>query len=150
MRVSKVEDHHSFEELDDLIKKYRTDAEVQNRLLYIRGVKSGLKSKVIAEVLNKTPQICSKWLKDYNEYGIEGITSNRSKSGVKSKLTEKDLEKLRKILTQTDQYYTMEDAREIIYLLFNVKYSFKQTWVIVRKKLNLNYGKPFVNYSFLP
>ena len=150
MRVSKVEDYHSFEELDDLIKKYRTDAEVQNRLLYIRGVKSGLKSNVIAEVLNKTPQICSKWLKDYNEYGIEGITSNRSKSGVKSKLTEKDLEKLRKILTQTGQYYTMEDARDIIYLLFNVKYSFKQTWVIVRKKLNLNYGKPFVNYSEKP
>ena len=150
MRVSKVEDYHSFEELDDLIKKYRTDAEVQNRLLYIRGVKSGLKSNVIAEVLNKTPQICSKWLKDYNEHGIEGITSNRSKSGVKSKLTEKDLEKLRKILTQTGQYYTMEDARDIIYLLFNVKYSFKQTWIIVRKKLNLNYGKPFVNYSEKP
>ena len=150
MRVAKVEEHHTLEEIDDLIKEYRTDAEVQNRLLFIRGIKCGIKSNVLAKVLNKSPQICSKWLKNYNEYGLEGITSNRSKSGVKSKLDENDLEKLKKILTQTNYYFTMEEARDIIYLLFNVKYSPKQTWVIVREKLNLNYGKPFINYSEKP
>lgn len=150
MRVAKVEEHHSLEQIDELLILYRTDAEVYVRLLYIRGVKCGIKSKVIAEVLNKSPQICSKWLKNYNELGLEGITSNRSKSGTKSKLNEKDLEKLRKILTQTGQYYTLEDARDIIYLLFNVKYTPKQTWVTVRKKLKLSYGKPFINYSEQP
>ena len=150
MRVAKVEEHHTLNQIDELLKMYRTDAEVYVRLLYIRGLKCGLKSKDIAEVLNKSPQICSKWLKNYNEMGLEGITSNRSKSGTKSKLNKEDLEKLRKILTQTGQYYTLEDAREIIYLLFNVKYTQKQTWVIVRKKLKLNYGKPFINYSEQP
>lgn len=150
MRVAKVEEHHTLNQIDELLKMYRTDAEVYVRLLYIRGLKCGLKSKDIAEVLNKSPQICSKWLKNYNEMGLEGITSNRSKSGTKSKLNKEDLEKLRKILTQTGQYYTLEDAREIIYLLFNVKYTQKQTWVIVRKKLKLSYGKPFINYSEQP
>ena len=150
MRVAKVEEHHTLNQIDELLKMYKTDAEVYVRLLYIRGLKCGLKSKDIAEVLNKSPQICSKWLKNYNEMGLEGITSNRSKSGTKSKLNKEDLEKLRKILTQTGQYYTLEDAREIIYLLFNVKYTQKQTWVIVRKKLKLSYGKPFINYSEQP
>ena len=150
MRIAKVEEHHTLNQIDELLKRYRTDAEVYVRLLYIRGLKCGLKSKDIAEVLNKSPQICSKWLKNYNEMGLEGITSNRSKSGTKSKLNKEDLEKLRKILTQTGQYYTLEDARDIIYLLFNVKYTSKQTWIIVRKKLKLSYGKPFINYSEQP
>ena len=150
MRVAKVIEHHTLDQIDDLLKEYRTDAEVHDRLLFIRGVKCGIKSKVIAEVLNKSPQICSKWLKNYNKYGLDGITSNRTNSGSKSKLDEEDLEKLRKILTQTGQYYTLEDARDIIYLLFGVKYSEKQTWVTVRKKLKLNYGKPFINYSEKP
>lgn len=150
MRVAKVEEHHTIKEIDDLLKEYRTDAEVYIRLLYIRGVKTGLKSKDIAVVINKSPQICSKWLKNYNENGLKGIISNRSKSGVKSKLNEDDLEKLRKILTQPGFYYTLEDARDIIYLLFNVKYTPKQTWVTVRKKLKLSYGKPFINYSEQP
>ena len=150
MRVAKVKEHHTLDQIDDLLKEYRTDAEVHDRLLYIRGVKCGIKSNVIAEVLNKSTQTCSKWLKKYNEYGLEGITSNRTKSGSKSKLDKEDLEKLRKILTQTGQYYTLEDARDIIYLLFNVKYSAKQTWVIVRKKLKLNHEKPFIKYSEHP
>ena len=150
MRVAKVEEHHTLNQIDELLKRYRTDAEVYVRLLYIHGLKCGLKSKDIAEVLNKSPQICSKWLKNYNEMGLEGITSNRSKSGTKSKLNKEDLEKLRKILTHTGQYYTLEDARDIIYLLFNVKYTSKQTWIIVRKKLKLSYGKPFINYSEQP
>ena len=75
MRVAKVEEHHTLNQIDELLKRYRTDAEVYVRLLYIRGLKCGLKSKDIAEVLNKSPQICSKWLKNYNEMGLEGITS---------------------------------------------------------------------------
>ncbi len=150
MRIAKVEEHHTIEEIDNLLKEYRTDAEVYIRLLYIRGLKTNLKSKDIAKVINKSPQICSKWLKKYNEEGLEGITSKRSKSGVKSKLNNEDLEKLRKILTLPGIYFTLEDARELIYLLFNVKYTPKQTWVTVRKKLNLSYGKPFINYSEQP
>ena len=150
MRVAKVKEHHTLAQLDDLIKEYRNDAEVQNRLLCVHALKRGVKSKEIAEVLNKTPQTCSKWLKYYNEYGLEGLTSNRSKSGVKSKLDEDDLKKLRIILTQPGCYLTMEEARDVIYLMFGVKYSPKQTWVTVREKLGLNYGKPFITYSEKP
>ena len=150
MGIAKVEEYHTIKEIDDLLKVYRTDAEVYIRLLYIRGLKTGLKSKDKAVVINKSPQICSKWLKKYNEEGLDGLTSNRSKSGVKSKLNKEDLEKLRKILTQPDIYYTLEDAREIIYILFNVKYTPKQIGVTVRKKLKLSYGKPFINYSEQP
>ena len=149
-RVTKAEDHHTLNQIDELLKRDRTGAEVYVRLLYIRGLKCRLKSKDIAEVLKKSPQIYSKWLKNYNEMGLEGITSNRSKSGTKSKLNKEDLEKLRKILTQTGQYYTLKDAREIIYLLFNVKYTSKQTGVTVRKKLKLSYEKQFINYSEQP
>lgn len=150
MRVAKVEEHHTLTEIEELLKNYKDDAEVYIRLLFIIGVKKGIKSNVLAEVLNKSPQTCSKWLKNYNKSGLTGITSNRSNSGVKSKLDEDDLKKLRKILTQSLENYTIEDAREIIYLFFNVKYSMKQTWYTIKKKLKLNYGKPFLNFYEKP
>jgi len=65
MRVAKVEDHHSLKELEDLMKTYKNDAEVHDRLKYIHALKRGIKSNVIADVLIKSPQICSKWLKKY-------------------------------------------------------------------------------------
>ena len=49
MRVAKVIEHHTLDQIDNLLKDYRTDAEVYVRLLYIRGIKSGIKSKVIAK-----------------------------------------------------------------------------------------------------
>ena len=150
MRVAKVKDHYSDEKFNNLFKQYRNDAIVYNRLVFIRSIKNGNTIKDTARILDIDRRTGSEWLKNYNERGLEGITSNRTKSGSKSKLDKEDLEKLRKILTQTDQYYTLEDARDIIYLLFDVKYSAKQTWVTVRKKLKLSYGKPFINYSEQP
>ena len=50
-----------------------------------------LQSKNIAEILK-----CLKRLNDYNEHVIKGLTSNRSKYDVESKLEEHDLEKLKK------------------------------------------------------
>ena len=42
MRVAKVIEHHTLDQIDDLLKEYRTDAEVHDRLLFIRGVKCGI------------------------------------------------------------------------------------------------------------
>ena len=150
MRVAKIEEHHSLKEIENLLNEHKNDVEVYTRLLFIRGVKIGLKNDMLAKVLNISPQTCSKWLNKYNKLGFDGIKSYRSNSGVKSKLDAEDLKKLKKILTESHENYTMEEAREIIYLFFNVKYSMKQTWITVKKKLDLNYGKPFLNYYEKP
>ena len=33
---------------------------------------------------------------------------------------------------------------------YGITYSEKQVWVITRQKLNLNYGKPFIQYNARP
>ena len=54
---------------------------------------------------------------------------------------------LREIITSGDESYSIDDVQRIIKDTFGVNYDYKTVWTIVRKKLGLNYGKPFIKYS---
>ena len=49
--------------------------------------------------------------------------------------------------TVLEKGLTIEDVREMIYTLFKIKFSYNHVWFITRKKLGLNYGKPFIKYE---
>ena len=65
MKVAKIENHHTEEELENLLKEYRTNSEVQNRILCILAVKRGHQITEIAKILNKSRVTCSKWVSAY-------------------------------------------------------------------------------------
>ena len=46
--------------------------------------------------------------------------------------------------------FTIKKAQKFISENFSIEYSYKQVWEITRKKLNLNYGKPFLKYNERP
>ena len=96
MKVAKVKNHHSEEELENLLKEYKADFEVQNRIFCILAVKRGNQVNEVAKILNKNRVTCSKWISSYNEYGLKGILSNRSNSGVQGFLTERELMLIKK------------------------------------------------------
>ena len=83
MKVAKIKNHHTVEELEKLLKKYNDDVEVQNRILCILAVKRGSQITEAAKILNKTRVTCSKWINAYNENGLEGILSKRNNSVVR-------------------------------------------------------------------
>ena len=147
MKVAKIENHHTEEELENLLKEYRTNSEVQNRILCILAVKRGHQITEIAKILNKSRVTCSKWVSAYNENGLEGIQSNRSNSGVRGKLKNEDLNMIKIELLKSDIKYTINQAKIKINKLFNTNFSYKYVWDITRNKLNLNYGKPKLNYK---
>ena len=150
MKVAKVKNHHSEEELENLLKEYKADFEVQNRIFCILAVKRGNQVTEVAKILNKNRVTCSKWISSYNEYGLKGILSNRSNSGVQGFLTERELMLIKKELTKSKKKYTIKDATILINNLLNVNFDYKYVWDITRNKLNLNYGKPTLHYKERP
>ena len=91
-------------------------------------------------------------MKEYKDYekGLEGLYSNYHNCGRKAKLTNEQLVELREIITSGDESYSIDDVQRLIKDTFDVNYDYKTVWTIVRKKLGLNYGKPFIKYSSRP
>ena len=87
---------------------------------------------------------------NYDEEGLDGLKVDYSNCGAESRLTNEQLAILFEILTDPNEHYTIRDARNIIKDKFGVEYSIKQVWVITRKKLGLNYRKPFIVYDSAP
>ena len=106
--------------------------------------------KQASSILNISRNTGERWIKNYNEKGIDGLKSDYSRCGSKSKLSDDDLNKLKEIILNDDKKYTIQDVQKLIYDEFNIKFSIKHTWTITRKKLGLNYGKPFLKYHERP
>ena len=53
-------------------------------------------------------------------------------------------------LSNLKEKYNLKDVGNLIEEKYGIRYSEKQIWVITRQKLNLNYGKPFIQYNTRP
>lgn len=136
--------------LEKYLKEYRQAYNIYIRILAVRMVKLGQSRTAVGEYLHKDRKTVGKWVNDYNEQGIEGLIPDYSKCGTKSKLTNEQLLELKNALTDPNESYTIKDAKKLIELEFDVTYSDKQVWEIVRKRLGLNYRKPFIIYNESP
>lgn len=136
-----LEDHLTDEELDDLIKKYKVQHKIYERLTFIKLLKDGKSMTDSAKFLNICRKTGYNWLKSFNEYGFNGLIPNFA-GGKPSKLTDEQFEKLELILRDKKGNYTIKNAQRLIKEIFNVKYTYKQVWVITKKKFKLNYIKP--------
>lgn len=147
MKVAKVNDHYSYEEIENLMKEYKNNSEVYIRLLFILNLLKNNKIKDIAPILNIHPVTGSTWLKNYNEYGLEGLIPNHHLSGRKCLLSDNELIEIKAEINKEDSYYSIKDIQKLIKNKYGISYSYKQVWHITRVKLGFNYGKPFINYT---
>ena len=136
--------------LEKYLKEYRQANNIYMRILAVRMVKLGQSRTTVGEYLHKDRKTIGKWVNAYNNQGIDGLIPDYSKCGTKSKLTDEQLLELKNTLTDPNESYTIKDAKKLIELEFKVTYSDKQVWEIVRKRLGLNYRKPFIIYNESP
>ena len=136
--------------LEKYLKEYQQAYNIYIRILAVRMVKLGQSRTAVGEYLHKDRKTVGKWVNDYDEQGIDGLIPDYSKCGTKSKLTNEQLLELKNALTDPNESYTIKDAKKLIELEFDVTYSDKQVWEIVRKRLGLNYRKPFIIYNESP
>ena len=147
MKVAKIEEHLTDNDLNDLIKEHKDSYNIYRRAYLIKMVKKGDTIKKASEIMNVSRKTGERWVKEYNEKGIDGLMPDYSNCGLESELDDEKLQILYEAITNSDKGLTIEDVREMIYTLFKIKFSYNHVWFINRKKLGLNSGKPFVKYE---
>lgn len=146
MKVAHVEDHYTLDEIDDLLKEFNKNTEVHNRILFIRALLNGHTIKDTTAILNVRRETGSRWLKDYNNHGLNGLIPSHYNSGAKCRLSKEQLNQIQEEIINSDKSYNIKEVQNYILEEFDIKYSYKQVWEILKKKLGFNYGKPFLKF----
>ena len=128
-------------ELDNELNKYKPYYKMFIRLSVVKMVKQGYTRGEAAEAFNVHRKSAEKWVKLYNDDGISGLEPDYSRCGVDSKLSDEQLEELKKIVTNPEKDYDVKTVKKLIEDKYGVKYSRKQIWYILRKKFGLNYDE---------
>lgn len=150
MSKEKISNEYEVKELTEQLNEYKHHFKMYIRILAVRMVKLGESRIKVGEYLHVNRQTVGKWVKIYDEEGIDGLDPDYSKCGAKSRLNDDQLAELYEILTDPNSYYTMKGTKKLIKDKYDVDYSIKQVWVITRLKFGLNYRKPFIRYHEEP
>ena len=126
-------------EIDELLKEYKPYYTMYRKLLVVKNVKEGMGRGEAAEVVNVHRKTAENWVKSYNKNGLDGLESNYSNCGLNCKLSDEQLSELKNLVVKEPGKYTVEDIRILIIKKYNIRYSKKQTWFILRRKLGLSY-----------
>jgi transposase len=145
----KIEDHLSMDEINKLISNLKVEVSLYKRLLFLKSIKQGTPISHAAEFVGINRGTGFRWIKQYNEGGLEGLMPKYA-GGRPSFLSNEQLKELKEILSNPDDNYSIHEVQILIKEKFNVEYSYKQVWEIVRKKFSLNYSKPFPIYENKP
>ena len=149
-RSEKIAGHLDLNEIKSLMKEYKESHDLYEKLLLISMVYQGESIAKASKYLNKSRKTGERWVKNYNEKGLEGLYTKYHNCGRKSKLTDEQLAELKEIIISNEESYNTEDVQKLIKERYDVDYDYKTVWTTARKKLGLNYGKPFIKYSKRP
>jgi putative transposase len=105
-------------------------------------LEEGYKQKEVAKIMRTTERTVYTWKKRYEREGFEGLKT-RKKTGRNRRLSDDDLEDLKRRLKQRD-YWTTREVRDLIKDVFDVEFTLRHVSRILRK-IGMNYQKPYVN-----
>ena len=81
---NKIKKHLDLSEIAEMLKEYREYYNVYRRLLVIHMVANGESIAKASKNINISRKTGERWVKQYNENGIDGLFSNYSNCGRKS------------------------------------------------------------------
>jgi putative transposase len=142
-------DELSMSDIDELISDCKVSIRLYQRLIFLKFIKKGFNIREASDFVGVVRQTGARWLKGYNNNGLDGLMPKFG-GGRPSFLTDNQKDELRKIITSPDANYSIMQIRNMIHDKYDVDYTYKQVWVIVRVKFGLNYTKPFPNYDNSP
>ena len=130
----------SAEELNRRIKTIEKDVKILKRLYFIKFRYDGDSVERAAEKIGVTKRIGYIWQKRWNEKGYDGIIP-RYAGGRPSKLSQQQKNELGQLLKQKENW-TTKDVRDLVSKRFNVEYTLKQIYIILRD-MGMNFAKPY-------
>ena len=126
-------------EINRLLKEYKPYFNMYRKLLVIKNVKNSMSKGDAAKVVNVHYKTAENWVKSYKKNGLDSLEYNYSNCGLNCRLSDEQLVELKNLILKSPGKYDVESVHKHILKNYNISYSYKQTWYIVRKKLGLNY-----------
>jgi putative transposase len=130
----------NIEDLNRKIKSVEKDVKILKRLYFIKFRYSGDSVEKASEKVGVTKRIGYIWQNRWNEKGYDGII-HRYAGGRPSKISDQQKSELEKIL-RLKESWTTKEIKDVISREFNVDYSLKQIYIILRD-MGMNFGKPY-------
>jgi putative transposase len=130
----------NIEDLNRKIKSVEKDVKILKRLYFIKFRYSGDSVEKASEKVGVTKRIGYIWQNRWNEKGYDGIIP-RYAGGRPSKISDQQKSELEQILRRKESWTTKE-IKDVISREFNVDYSLKQIYIILRD-MGMNFGKPY-------
>ena len=128
----------TLDELNTEINKHNISQRIYQRLIAMKLISEGHTLKDTGEILGVTYATINRWVNMCEKGGLEGLKPN-FKGGRPSYLTDEEKIILDEMIQRTPNMVLI-DVHNLILEKFNVDYSMKQVWVIV-KQLGYNYSK---------
>lgn len=132
---------YSLKEIETIYKECK-EPSLKERLLALKMVYSGRKVTEVAKDLSLSHKTVYNWIDGWNEEGIKGLTSKKRGKPKEAYLSREEW--LAVIEEIKDQGYNLEKVREYIKETRGINYSYKGVWSVLRQKLRVPYGKPYV------
>jgi putative transposase len=115
------------------IYKSELDGKVKERMLLVLDVAyHGKIAAHVARDLHRNRSWACKWLKRYDEEGIEGLR-DRPKSGRPAELSAEIEYEIKTILTDSNQGWTTKQVEELIIKETGIKYHYTHIYRILRR-----------------
>jgi putative transposase len=128
------------EELNRRIKTVEKDVKILKRLYFIKFRYEGDSVEKASEKVGITKRIGYIWQDRWNDTGYNGIIP-RYAGGRPSKLSQQQKNELEQLLKQKE-CWTTKDVKNLILEKFNIEYTLKQIYIILRD-MGMNFGKPY-------
>lgn len=129
---------------ETLEKEYKEceEPKFKERLLALKMVYSGRKVTEVAGDLSLSHKTVYNWIDAWNEGGLEGL---KPKQRGKPRTAYLELPDWEQVISEIkDRGYNLQQVREYIEQTRGVNYSYKGVWTVLRQKLRIPYGKPYV------
>ena len=139
MNTKDNRDIMELKEIDALLKKYKPYYKMYQKLFVIKNVKKGMTRGEAAEAMNVHVKTAENWVKAYNKNGLDSLETNYSNSGLRCKLSDEQLKDLKKTLKDSEIDYDTKMVKKLIKERYDVDYSRKQTWYILKHRLGFKY-----------
>lgn len=122
------------------MKEKRRDARLFERLLFIKYLYEGDTVPEACDRLEIVKATGYDWLERWNADGIDGLRPAFG-GGRPSKLTDNELDELKELLEERDDWTTRE-VHQLIRDRFDVEYTERNVYKILRK-LGMTFSKPY-------
>ena len=109
-RNKKIAEHLDLDEIKNAMKEYKDSYDMYRKLLLISMVYQGETISKASNYVHTTRKTGERWVKNYNEKGLEGLYSHYHNCGRKLKLTNEQLNELKEIITYNEESYIIYDV----------------------------------------